>query len=74
MSIEERRALRIRNYQKYRSYADAKGVSDYQVSKEVGFHNVVLSEWKSGKCQPKYDKLLLIANYLGTTVDALISG
>lgn len=73
MNLEERKAVRRRNYMNYRALADIKGVSDYQVSKEVGFHNVVFSEWKSGKSQPKLDKLVKIAAYLNTTVDALIA-
>ena len=73
MSIEERKAERIRNYRRYRAFADIKGVSDYQVSKETGMHNVVLSEWKSGKSQPKIDKLLKIASYLGVSVDKLLA-
>ena len=72
MSIEERKQERIRNYMKYRSLADAKGVSDYQVSKDTGIYNVVFSEWKSGKSQPKYDKLAKLAEYLDTTVEALL--
>lgn len=72
MSIEERKQERIRNYMKYRSLADAKGVSDYQVSKDTGIYNVVFSEWKSGKSQPKYDKLAKLAGYFDTTVEALL--
>ena len=73
MSIEERKQERIRNYMKYRALADEKGVSDYQVSKDVGIHNVVFSEWKSGKSQPKIDKLMKIANYFNKTVDTLLA-
>lgn len=73
MSIEERRAERIKNYNRYRMFADIKGVTDYQVSRETGMHNVVLSEWKSGKSQPKIDKLLKIARYLDVPVDQLLA-
>ncbi len=72
MSIEEKKAERIRNYERYRVYADAKGVSDFRVAKDTGIYNVVFSEWKSGKSQPKIDKLLKIASYLETTVEKLI--
>ena len=72
MSIEERKQERIRNYMKYRAFADLKGVTDYQVSKDIGLHNVVFSEWKSGKSQPKYDKLIKLAGYFGTSVEALL--
>ena len=72
MSIEERKQERIRNYMKYRALADAKGVSDYQVSKDIGLHNVVFSEWKNGKSQPKLDKLMKLAGYFNTSVEALL--
>lgn len=73
MSAKERKEERIRNYQKYRKMADARGVSDYQVSKEIDIHNVVFSEWKSGKSQPKVDKLLKLAEYFGVTVEAFLA-
>ena len=73
MSAKERKEERIRNYQKYRKMADARGVTDYQVSKEIDIHNVVFSEWKSGKSQPKVDKLLKLAEYFGVTVEAFLA-
>lgn len=73
MSIEERREERKRTYYKYRAFADARGVTDYRVSQDTGLHNVVFSEWKSGKSQPKQDKLKKLADYFNTTVDALIA-
>ena len=73
MSIEERKQERIRNYMKYRALADAKGVSDYQVSKDTGIYNVVFSEWKNGKSQPKYDKLSRLAGYFKVTVEELLN-
>ena len=73
MSAKERKEERIRNYQKYRKMAEARGVTDYQVSKEIDIHNVVFSEWKSGKSQPKVDKLLKLAEYFGVTVEAFLA-
>ena len=73
MSIEERKQERIRNYAKYRALADAKGVTNYQVSKETGICNVVFSEWKNGKSQPKYDKLAKIAEYFGVSIEELLA-
>lgn len=73
MSIEERKEERIRNYFKYRALADSKGVSDYQVSKDVGFGNVVFSEWKKGKSQPKYDKLSKLAAYFDVPIEELLA-
>ena len=72
MNIEENRQARIDNYVRYRAFADIKGVTDYQVSRETGMNRAVLSEWKNGKSQPKADKLLKIADYLGIRMESLL--
>lgn len=73
MSTEERKEERIRNYSKYRGLADNKKVTDYQVSQSLGFNPAVFSDWKSGKSQPKVDKLLKLAEYFGVTVEAFLA-
>lgn len=72
-AIEERKEARQKNYAKYRVIADRKGSSDYQVSKEAGFSNVVFSDWKSGKSEPKADKLQKIASVLGVSIEELLA-
>lgn len=72
MSIEERKQKRIENYMKYRALADARSVTDYQVSKKIDLSQTVFSDWKSGKSQPKYDKLIKLAKYFDTTVEELL--
>lgn len=73
MSVNERKEERIRNYKKYRKLADGKKTSDYQVSQQLGFNPAVFSDWKSGKSQPKVDKLLKLAEYFGVTVEAFLA-
>lgn len=41
----------------------------YQVSKETGIAQSVLSDWKTGRSKPKADKLKILADYFGVTVD-----
>lgn len=36
--------------------------------------NMTLSDWKRGKTTPKTDTMQKIANYLGTTVEYLLTG
>ena len=73
MNAEERKAERIRHYQTYRAIADEKGLSDCRVSRDVGLAQAVLSEWKSGKSQPKIDKLMKLAKYLDSSVEELLA-
>ena len=61
-------------YSKYAEIRDEKGYTDYMVSKQTGISTSTLSEWKSGKTQPKVDKLILIADLFGVTLDELARG
>lgn len=55
-------------YKKYVALRDAKGVTDYKVSKETGIPKSTFSEWKSGRSQPKLEKLIKLADYFGVEV------
>ena len=44
----------------------------YQVSKDTGIAQSVLSDWKTGRCKPKLDKLLILADYFGVKLEELI--
>lgn len=61
----------------YSVYEDLKkkyGVTDYQVSKATGIATSTLTNWKHGRYTPKADKLLLIANFFGIPLEALVKG
>ena len=45
----------------------------YKVAKEAGIATTVLYDWKSGRCQPKVDKMVLLANYFDVPLDYFIS-
>ncbi len=60
------------NYKKLEDILKQKGITPYRLAKEIGISNVVFSEWKRGKSQPKLDKLIKITEYLGITIDDLI--
>ena len=59
-------------YKEFADLCEKRNVTPYRVAKECGFSGVSLSDWKSGKSQPKIDKLLKIANYFGIGVEKLI--
>lgn len=44
----------------------------YRVYKDTGISQTTLSEWKNGKVTPKADKLQIIAEYFGVTIDYLM--
>lgn len=56
-------------YKRYVELRDNKGVTDYKVSLETGIPKSTFSEWKSGRSNPKIEKLKKIADYFGVTVD-----
>lgn len=58
-------------YEKYAKIRDELGYTDYRVAKETGISTSTLSEWKAGITKPKVDKLILIADLFGVTVDDL---
>ena len=61
-------------YSVYADLRDKKGLRDMDVSKALGFHPSVISDWKRGKATPKYDKLKMIADYFGVSVEYLTTG
>lgn len=50
-------------YNKYEELLRETGKTSYQVSKDTGIAQSTLSDWKSGKSQPKMDKLQILAEY-----------
>lgn len=50
------------------------GCKAADVARATGINQTVFSEWKKGKSNPKTDKLQLIADYFGKSIDYLITG
>lgn len=46
----------------------------YKVSKETGITQSTLSDWKRGRSTPKTENMKKIADYLGVTVEYLMTG
>jgi transcriptional regulator with XRE-family HTH domain len=49
-------------------------VTTYKVAKETGIGQSTFTAWKTGVSTPKQDKLQLIADYFGVSIDYLITG
>ena len=54
-------------YRRYEALREARGYSNYRVSKESGVGQATLSDWKAGKITPKLGTLSKIAETLGVT-------
>ena len=61
-------------YSIFEMLCEKNGITPYKVGKETGIATSTLSDWKNGKSTPKQDKLKLIADYFGVSVDYLMTG
>lgn len=58
-------------YSIFEQLLQKRGISTYKVSKDTGIAQSVFSAWKSGKSIPKTDKLQIIADYFGVSLEYL---
>lgn len=56
-------------YKKFAHLLDRTNKTAYQVSKDTGIAQSVLSDWKSGRSKPKANKLKKLADYFGVTIE-----
>lgn len=60
-------------YKKYEALLEKHNKTSYQVSKDTGIGQNTLSNWKSGRSNPKIDKLQILAEYFGVPVTYFIT-
>lgn len=56
-------------YKKIAALMQQRGITAYRLSKDTGIPQSVLSDWKTGRSKPKFDKLLILAKYFGVPVE-----
>lgn len=56
-------------YKKFLNLLEKSNKTAYQVSKDTGIAQSVLSDWKRGRSNPKVDKLKILADYFGVTIE-----
>ena len=61
-------------YENFEELCKRNNVKPSAVSKATGIATSTLTEWKKGRYTPKQEKLQLIADFFGVTVDYLING
>lgn len=55
-------------YKKFADLLERTNKTAYQVSRETGIAQSILSDWKTGRSKPKFDKLLILAKYFEISV------
>ena len=61
-------------YESYCKIRDMKGYKDSHVATATGIGKSTFSDWKSGRSKPKNDKLQLIADFFGVSLEYLMTG
>ena len=56
-------------YEKYVEIGDAKEITDNRAPEDTGITKSTFSDWKSGRSNPKLDKLKILADYFGVTIE-----
>ena len=59
-------------YKRYVELREKKKVTDYRVSVDTGIAKSTFSDWKSGRSKPKVDKLKILADYFGVSIEYFI--
>lgn len=58
-------------YERYEQLLKSKGITSYQLAKDTGIPQQSLSHWKVGRSTPKIERLQIIADYLGVSLEYL---
>ena len=61
-------------YKYFKQLLDSRQLRTADVAKATGLPKSMFSEWKNGRSNPKVDKLMLIADYVGVSLDYLVRG
>lgn len=56
-------------YKHYVELRDKKKVTDYRVAMDTGIAKSTFSDWKSGRSEPKIEKLKILADYFGVSIE-----
>lgn len=56
-------------YEKFAELLEKTNKTAYQVSKDTGIAQSVLSDWKNGRSKPKAEKLKILADYFGVSIE-----
>lgn len=61
-------------YEIFAELLEKMGIRPIEISRATGIPSSTFSDWKKGKSKPNAEKMLKIANYLGVSVEYLMTG
>ena len=61
-------------YKNYVRLRDSRQLTDYRVAMDTGISKSTFSEWKAGRSNPKTEKLKILADYFGVTIEYFLEG
>lgn len=61
-------------YYIYEKLRNERKLTDYKVSKDTGIPKSTIASWKNGKCTPRIDKIMRLANYFDVPLSVFING
>lgn len=56
-------------YKKFAELLERENKTAYQVAKDTGISESTFSYWKNGRSAPKVDKLKILADYFGVSIE-----
>lgn len=56
-------------YEIYKKLRDDAGFTDYYVAMETGIPGSTFQDWKSGRSEPKFKKLVALADFFKVSVE-----
>ena len=59
----------VKLYKKFAELLEKTNKTAYQISKDTGIAQSVLSDWKNGRSNPNVDKIKILADYFGVSID-----
>lgn len=60
-------------YKKFEALLIERNITSYRVSKDTGISQATLSDWRRGRSKPKVEKLQILANYFGVSLDYFLN-
>jgi hypothetical protein len=69
IAIEYFREGGVKMYEKFALLLEKNNKTTYRVSVDTGIPQNVFSNWKTGRSKPKADKLKILADYFGVSIE-----
>ena len=61
-------------YERKKKILEERGLTAYKVSKDTGIAQTSFSDWKKGKSKPSAEKIKILSDYLGVSLEYLLGG